>query len=48
MLSEKTPSKNIRMIQAQEAVNRIKVNTYQESHRMNMSYPLGNENHMLT
>ncbi|XP_016522365.1 amyloid beta A4 precursor protein-binding family A member 1-like isoform X2 [Poecilia formosa] len=27
MLSEKTPSKNIRMIQAQEAVNRIKVNT---------------------
>lgn len=27
LLSDKTPSKNIRMMQAQEAVSRIKVNT---------------------
>lgn len=30
LLSDKTPSKNIRMMQAQEAVSRIKVNTQKQ------------------
>lgn len=32
LLSDKTPSKNIRMMQAQEAVSRIKVSTQSDAH----------------
>ncbi|KAI4821434.1 hypothetical protein KUCAC02_029368 [Chaenocephalus aceratus] len=39
LLSDKTPSKNIRMMQAQEAVSRIKVNTHTHTHTTHWSLP---------